>query len=341
MDPKPVEDAPYIAFQAPYTPTIKAYKNQDFLGSHAARSIRILCELEETNVRLDENNVKATILFFGSARARSTVQFKVEVSELEKKISSAAGDEKEVLQEKLKTLLSLEWMCEQYETIVDLSRRLTDWATTPEAFLSARAVVTGVARTHVQQNRAAEIQDSGAVKRSLHAKSRSPDLEASMEANERDQKLFVITGGGPGFMQAANEGAALVPGARNIGMAISLPFEKGTNKYVSEELAFEFHYFFTRKFWMVYHCQALIVAPGGMGTLDELFEVLTLKQTGKVQKDLPVVLIGKEFWNSIINWEVLFKYGTISRKDVDDLFFTDSAEEAAAYVIGKLSAARI
>lgn len=84
--------------------------------------------------------------------------------------------------------------------------------------------------------------------------------------------------------------------------------------------------------------QALIVAPGGMGTLDEFFEVLTLKQTGKVEKDLPVVLIGVEFWKSIINWEALFKYGTISRKDVDDLYFTDSSEDAANYIIKKVSA---
>jgi predicted Rossmann-fold nucleotide-binding protein len=87
-------------------------------------------------------------------------------------------------------------------------------------------------------------------------------------------------------------------------MGITLPFETGLNKYVTNELAFEFHYFFTRKFWMVYHCQALIVAPGGYGTLDEIFEVLTLKQTRKIQTDLPVVLFGKEFWKKIVNWEV-------------------------------------
>lgn len=233
-----------------------------------------------------------------------------------------------------------------------------------------------------------------------------------------EQSIYITTGGGPGFMEAANKGAAevrtdtkkktqttsalpaflccpariypstgdspsqpnlspppkkhvfiQVPGALTMGMGITLPFEDGLNPYVSEELAFEFHYFFTRKFWMVYHCQvrpalpalrhlvlisfhvhcsfswsvvlpgrwvpipsqpaaaippewlrslpltrpparrlmneqALVVAPGGMGTLDELFEVLTLKQTGKVQPDLPVVLFGKAFWKAIINWEV-------------------------------------
>lgn len=87
-------------------------------------------------------------------------------------------------------------------------------------------------------------------------------------------------------------------------MGITLPFEGGLNSYVTPDLAFEYHYFFTRKLWMVFYCQALVAAPGGFGTLDELFEVLTLKQTGKVQRDLPVVLIGKKFWNSIVNWQV-------------------------------------
>lgn len=88
-------------------------------------------------------------------------------------------------------------------------------------------------------------------------------------------------------------------------MAISLPFEEGINRFVTDELAFQYHYFFTRKFWMMYYCQALVVAPGGVGTMDELFEVLTLKQTGKVQADLPVVLLGAVYWRTIINWEVL------------------------------------
>ena len=87
-------------------------------------------------------------------------------------------------------------------------------------------------------------------------------------------------------------------------MGISLPFESGVNQYVTPELAFMFHYFFTRKFWMVYNTQALVCCPGGVGTCDELFEFLTLKQTGKLPGDLPVVLFGKAFWSSIVNWEV-------------------------------------
>lgn len=87
-------------------------------------------------------------------------------------------------------------------------------------------------------------------------------------------------------------------------MAITLPFEAGLNSYVTQELAFRYHYFFTRKLWMVFHCQALVVAPGGVGTMDELFEVMTLRQTGKVNTDLPIVLIGKTFWSTVVNWQV-------------------------------------
>jgi predicted Rossmann-fold nucleotide-binding protein len=90
-------------------------------------------------------------------------------------------------------------------------------------------------------------------------------------------------------------------------MGISLPFESGLNRYVTPELAFIFHYFFTRKFWMVYNTQALVCCPGGVGTCDELFELLTLKQTGKVPQDLPIVLLGKEFWNTVVNWQASWR----------------------------------
>jgi len=103
----------------------------------------------------------------------------------------------------------------------------------------------------------------------------------SARPRKHKQSLMVCTGGGPGLMEAANKGASLVPGAKNIGMGIALPFEAGLNPYVSPELAFEFHYFFTRKYWMLYPCRALVITPGGFGTMDELFELLTLKQTEK------------------------------------------------------------
>jgi hypothetical protein len=119
-------------------------------------------------------------------------------------------------------------------------------------------------------------------------------------------------------------------------MGISLPFESGLNRYVTPELAFIFHYFFTRKFWMVYNTQALVCCPGGVGTCDELFELLTLKQTGKVPQDLPIVLLGKQFWTTIVNWQALVDFGVVVQRDVDDLFITDDIEAAFKYITDRL-----
>jgi len=137
----------------------------------------------------------------------------------------------------------------------------------------------------------------------------------------------VGTGGGPGMMQAANEGAYRA-GGKSCGFGISLPFEDRLNPYCSPELSCEFHYFFTRKFWMAYKVMGLVVAPGGLGTCDELFEILTLKQTGKIKRKLPIILLGKKFWKDCINWQAFVDYGMISQTDYDSLHFADSADEA-------------
>jgi len=137
----------------------------------------------------------------------------------------------------------------------------------------------------------------------------------------------VGTGGGPGMMEAANKGAALA-GGKSVGFGISLPFEDRLNPYVSPDLSFEFHYFFTRKFWMSYKCMGLVVAPGGLGTCDELFEVITLMQTGKIRRSLPVILIGRQFWKTAINWDYFVQTGMISDEDANQLVFADTAQEA-------------
>merc|ERR1711924_4733 len=137
----------------------------------------------------------------------------------------------------------------------------------------------------------------------------------------------VGTGGGPGMMQAANEGAYRA-GGKSCGLGISLPFEDRLNPYCTPELSFEFHYFFTRKFWMSYKCMGLVVAPGGLGTCDELFELLTLKQTGRIKTKLPIILIGKKFWTDCINWQAFVDYGMISQSDYDQIHFADTADEA-------------
>lgn len=136
-------------------------------------------------------------------------------------------------------------------------------------------------------------------------------------------------------MEAANKGASNVSGGKSIGMGVSLPFEDGLNPHVTPELGFEFHYFFTRKFFMINSCAALIAMPGGTGTLDELFEVMTLMQTGKKER-IPVVLFGEKYWKEIINWQAMVNYGTISQSDIDQLFFTDSVDEAFNYVVNAL-----
>ena len=160
--------------------------------------------------------------------------------------------------------------------------------------------------------------------------------EWSKNLNHEDQKYVICSGGGPGIMIAANRGASEAEG-KNIALRISLPFENIPNPYVSPELDFEFHYFFTRKFWFSYLSKALVIMPGGFGTLDEFFEILTLIQTGKIKKSLPIVLFGKEYWNQLINFETLVEYGTINRKDLDLFFLTSSVDDAFEYITSSLN----
>jgi uncharacterized protein (TIGR00730 family) len=151
------------------------------------------------------------------------------------------------------------------------------------------------------------------------------------------QRFVVCTGGGPGIMEAANRGAAEA-GGLNIGLAVSLPREEGANVHISRELLFRFHYFFMRKFWFAYLAKAMIIFPGGFGTLDELFEVLTLVQTGKMTKPMPVVLFGTEYWKEVIDFDALVRHGTISPEDVDLVYRTDSVDEARDWVVQQLTA---
>jgi uncharacterized protein (TIGR00730 family) len=160
--------------------------------------------------------------------------------------------------------------------------------------------------------------------------------EWSKNLNEEYQKYVICSGGGPGIMIAANRGASEAEG-KNSALRISLPFENIPNPYVSPELDFEFHYFFTRKFWFSYLSKALIIMPGGFGTLDEFFEILTLIQTGKIKKNLPIVLFGKDYWNQLINFETLVEYGTISRKDLDLFLLTSSVDDAFEYITTSLN----
>ena len=137
------------------------------------------------------------------------------------------------------------------------------------------------------------------------------------------------------MMEAANRGAALA-GGKTVGLNIDLPFEQRINEYVSPDLVFNFHYFFMRKFWFVYPAKALVVFPGGFGTMDELFEVLTLIQTKKPRKEMPVVLFGTEFWDGVVNFEALVRWGVVSPDDLHIFHKTDSVDDAFEYLKSKL-----
>lgn len=147
--------------------------------------------------------------------------------------------------------------------------------------------------------------------------------------------FIVCSGGSNGMMEAANRGASMARG-QTIGLNIELPLEQDVNEYVSRELIFNFHYFFMRKFWFVYPAKALVVFPGGFGTMDELFEVLTLIQTKKPRKSMPVILFGKEFWDDIIDFDALVKWGVVSPADLDIFHKTDSVDDAFAYLKTRL-----
>jgi uncharacterized protein (TIGR00730 family) len=150
------------------------------------------------------------------------------------------------------------------------------------------------------------------------------------------RRYVVASGGGPGIMEAANRGAADVPDGRSIGFGISIPFEQGVNGFVPPDLAFEFHYFFTRKYWFLYLCKALVIFPGGFGTMDELFETLTLIQTGKIKRKLPILLFGTEYWSRVVNFEAMADYGTIDTRDIALMHRTDDVDEAFDWLMQSL-----
>ena len=255
-----------------YHPT-KAYKNEQFLNSRSARSVRILSEYVEPAARFSALDVVDTVVFFGSARILPR-------DEAEHRLQAAREHGGDVARAEM----ALE-MSRYYEDARELARRLTEW---------------------------------------------SKGLE------DKHKRFIVCSGGGPGIMEAANRGASEAKGI-NIGLGISLPHEQHANPYITRELSFEFHYFFMRKLWFMYLAKALIVFPGGFGSLDEMFETLTLIQTGKIKKHMPVILYGRDFWNDVLNLDALVKYGTINAEDVDLLHVVDSVDDAFTYITGELS----
>ncbi len=161
--------------------------------------------------------------------------------------------------------------------------------------------------------------------------------EWSKELEENRRRFVVCTGGGPGIMEAANRGASEAKG-KNMGFNISLPFEQHSNPWITNSLNFDFHYFFMRKFWFAYLAKAIIIFPGGFGTFDELFEILTLIQTQKMEKKVPLILFGNAFWDEVLNMKSLAKWGVISPEDLDLFYRTDNVEDAFAYITKELNA---
>jgi uncharacterized protein (TIGR00730 family) len=268
-------------------PTEKAYKNLGFLNSPAARHIRILCEYEEPRERFIEQQVRDTIVMFGSARVRSP---------------------------------------EDAAATLDRAKRDVEAMTAPE----------DVARARAELDRAQKMMKLSR----YYADTRELAARLTRWSLERTQgrRYLVCSGGGPGIMEASNRGAMDVPGGRSVGLGISLPFEERVNDYVTPELAFQFHYFFMRKYWFAYLAKAMVILPGGFGTFDEFFEILTLRQTGKIKKNLPMVLFGLDYWDSIMNIEKMVEWGTIAEKDLDLFYRTDSVDDAFNFLVNALEA---
>ncbi|PYQ99115.1 MAG: TIGR00730 family Rossman fold protein [Acidobacteria bacterium] len=149
----------------------------------------------------------------------------------------------------------------------------------------------------------------------------------TLSLQSENHRFVVTSGGGPGIMEAANRGAR-EGGGKTIGLNIRLPFEQSANPYITEGLHFEFHYFFMRKFWFAYLSKALVIFPGGFGTLDELFEILTLVQTDKLSKKIGVVLYGREYWDQVLDLKPMAEWGAIAEKDLELLHYADTPADA-------------
>jgi len=153
----------------------------------------------------------------------------------------------------------------------------------------------------------------------------------SLTLGTTPRRFVICSGGGPGIMEAANRGA-IEAGGKSIGLNIQLPHEQGINPYISPELSFNFHYFFMRKLWFSQVAKALIVFPGGFGTMDELWEMLTLLQTGKLPRRNLILIYGRRYWDDVMNWRAMLRWGTINESEYSLLHFADTVDEAYNFI---------
>jgi len=265
-----------------------AYENSSFLNSADGRLIRIVAEYMEPLARFRREQIQDTVVFFGSARFSGREE---------------ADHELELLD--------------------NTGSKLP--APSHEQPASAPEIAAGQA-TELQRKRAVAAVEMA---RYYEDARRLAGLLTSWAKKipSRRHRFVVTSGGGPGIMEAANRGAHEA-GGKTIGMNIKLPFEQTPNPYITPSLNFEFHYFFMRKLWFAYLAKALVVFPGGFGTLDEMFEILTLAQTRKLAKKITVVVYGSEYWKKVFNLDVLVDTGAISPKDIELFQFADTPEQA-------------
>ena len=265
-----------------------AYENSGFLNSADGRLIRIVSEYMEPLARFRREQIQDTVVFFGSARFRGREEADHALELLENTGS-------------------------------------TQPAPSHEQPAKAPEIAAGKA-TDLQLKRAAAAVEMARYYEDARRLSGMLTNWAKTIPSRR-HRFVVTSGGGPGIMEAANRGAHEA-GGKTIGMNIRLPFEQHPNPYITPSLNFEFHYFFMRKLWFAYLAKALVVFPGGFGTLDEMFEILTLAQTHKLAKKITVVIYGSDYWKKVFNLDVLVETGAISPKDIELFQFADTPEQA-------------
>jgi hypothetical protein len=265
-----------------------AYENPEFLNSHDGRMLRMMAEYQEPMARFRRERIQDTVVFFGSARFRAL---------------DVASHELELLE--------------------------NTGSTTPAPAAEQPARPDEVQRGEASEQRLRLAEAAVEMSRYYEDARTLAGLVSrwAMTLPGRRRRYVITSGGGPGIMEAANRGA-YEAGAKTIGLNIKLPFEQMPNPYITPDLNFEFHYFFLRKFWFAYLAKALVVFPGGFGTLDEMFEVLTLAQTQKLDKKIPVLIYGSSYWKSVLNLNVLAQKGAIAQKDLDLFQYVDTPQEA-------------
>ena len=265
-----------------------AYENADFLNSSDGRILRILAEYQEPMARFRRQRIEDTVVFFGSARVRALDATTRDLESLEQTVPP-------------------ETMPPHGQSPMSAVPGSSD-ASRPEHTRAETAVAM-----------AGYYEDARALAGMLSRWSKS--------LPGKRHRFVVTSGGGPGIMEAANRGA-FEAGSKSIGLNIHLPFEQAPNPYITPELNFTFHYFFMRKFWFAYLAKALVVFPGGFGTMDEMFELLTLAQTHKLAEPITIVIYGSAYWKRVINFDAMVERGVIALEDLNLFHFADTPEAA-------------